>query len=132
MSNKSILETEPLLPAIQLRTYTAQAILATHKLYLKLVRPLNNWPITMGLQGTSVNNILLKHHKGTYLKEKLNEHNISCIEQFLNWKNDKLLSWLNFQYNIKKIIRGRTPKWFHQMHALIESTATPSTELVEP
>src|SRR5260364_34802 len=86
----------------------------------------------MNILGTSINNTLLKHPKGAYFKEKLNEHNISCIEQFLNWKNDKFLDWKNFQHNIKKIIRGRTPKWFHQIHELITFTTTPSLELINP
>jgi hypothetical protein len=132
MSNASILEEEPIFPTTQFRTYTAQAVLALHKLHLKLVRPLNNWPITMNITGTTINNILINHPKGTYYKGKLNEHNISCIEQFLNWKNDRLLSWQNFQHNIKKIIRGRTPKWFYQIHELIMSTTAPSSELISP
>jgi len=132
MSNISILEEEPLFPTVQSRTHTAQAILAIHKLHLKLVRPLNNWPTTTNILGTSINNTLLKHPKGAYFKERLNEHNISCIEQFLNWKNNKLLDWKNFQHNIKKIIRGRTPKWFHQIHELITPTTTPSLELINP
>jgi len=128
----SILEEKPILPTTENLTHTSQAILAIHKLNIKFVKPLNAWPVVTKLLGTSINQLLLTHPRSAYLKDKLNQHHVDCIEQFLDLSNTKLIEWKNFHHNIKKIPRGRTPKWFQIIQDLIAATTSPSLELISP
>ena len=82
----------------QLHTYTAQAILAIHKFNIQFLRPNNNWPIPLPTTpGTPVDSILSKASTSiSYLKEQLNIHNITCIEQFTNHDNTRVLNWKQF------------------------------------
>ena len=61
------------------------------------------------------------------IKQKLNTHNITCIEQFLDYSNYNILDWTSFHHNIQKIPRGKTPKWFKIITENIASSTNPST-----
>ena len=130
--NTSILEETPIFPTSQLHTHTAQSILAMHELGIQFTRPLFPWPIPTTLLGTSVNTLLNDHPNKTTLKQYLNKHNITCIEQFFDHKNLQLLTWQEFHHNIRTIPRGRIPKWFHTIQDLIRTKDNPSTEYVTP
>lgn len=91
-SNTSVLLESPLLPLNQLHTYTAQAILAMHKLNISYCNPQYEWPIITKKLGTLIDQIIDLHPKKAYLKEKLNKLNITSIEQFLNLDNRELLN----------------------------------------
>jgi len=106
-------------------------ILALHALSLTTSRNLDNWPIPKNFTGTSINQILQNSSKASYLKKKLNNHNIASIEQFLNADNTELLEWNNFHHNIKKIPRGRQPRWFPIIQDLITASANPSLALAK-
>jgi len=109
LTNTSILLQLPVFPLIQTNTQTCQMIIALHALGMQTSRENDEWPCPKNFPGTSVNQILLNHHRASYLKEKLNKHNITSIEQFLNVTNTELLTWNNFHHNIKKIPRGQCP-----------------------
>ena len=111
-TNKSILKEWSALSYTQYLTHTCHALQTIHKLNIKFLRPLNNWSITTSFLGTSLNLILLSHHRCTHLKKTLNSHGIVCIEQFMDFRNKELLEQQNFHHNIKKIPRGRIPKCF--------------------
>ena len=66
-------------------------IKALHTLGLQITRDSNNWPYPKKFTGTSINQLLKNHHRASYLKEKLNNHNITSIEQFLNSTNTELI-----------------------------------------
>ncbi|CAG8660158.1 747_t:CDS:2, partial [Paraglomus brasilianum] len=133
-SNQSILYSPPLFPRKQLKTYTAQMVLALHSLDIQIFRNEHNeWPIPRKNNGgTLINDILLPHPKAHTLKEKLNQHEIIYIEQFLNHNNTRFLEWRGFHHNIGKIPMGRIPTWFKEIQDLIQSTVNPSTEFTCP
>jgi len=131
-TKSSILEERPIISSPESLTHTSQAVLAIHELNINLTRPLNTWPIPTKTLGSSINYLLHKNPRSSYLKNKLNQHHISCIEQFLDPTNTKLLSWKELHHNIRKIPRGRTPKWFTIMQELIRDTTSPSLELIDP
>ncbi|CAG8559878.1 1538_t:CDS:1 [Ambispora leptoticha] len=123
----SILSQLPVFPTIQTYTQTCQMILALHALGLQTSRYGDNWPLPKEFIGTPINQILLDHPKASYFKEKLNNHKVFSVEQFLNATNTELLEWNNFHHNIKKIPRGRCPHWFHTIQDLIAGTTNPSS-----
>jgi hypothetical protein len=90
-------------------------------------RDTNDWPCPKKFTNTSINQILIQHPRASYLKEKLNGHNIYCIEQFLNATNTELLTWNQFHHNIKKIPRGQCPRWFYIIQDLIATSTNPSS-----
>jgi hypothetical protein len=112
-TNISILAQPPIFPTAQTNTQTGQMVLALHALGMQTSRDINDWPCPKKFTNTSINQILIQHPRASYLKEKLNRHNIYCIEQFLNATNTELLTWNQFHHNIKKIPRGQCPHWFH-------------------
>ena len=82
--------------------------------------------------GTSINQIIESHPTKAHLKENLNKYQITSIEQFLNATNSEFVNWTDFYHNIKRIPRGRKPKWFLLIQELIYSAASPSLTLMEP
>ena len=132
-SNQSILQDLPLLPLRQTKTYTAQTVLTLHSLNISMRRhTLTDWPITCDIKGTSINEILQHHPSPHLMKEKLNLHNISSIEQFLDSSNSNLLDWNSFHHNIQKIPPGRIPRWFTETQELIRATANPASIYTYP
>ena len=91
LTNVSILTQLSVFSAIQLNTQTCQMVLALYALNLQTSQNGDNWPIPKTFAGTSINQILLNHPRASYFKEKLNNHNIASIEQFLNTTNSELL-----------------------------------------
>ncbi|CAG8738290.1 13108_t:CDS:1, partial [Ambispora leptoticha] len=123
--NTSILSQLLVFSTIQTHTQTCQTILALHALGLQTSCNKNNWPLPKEFTGTSINQILLCHPRASYFKEKLNNHNVFSIEQFLNTTNTELLEWNNFHHNIKKISRGRCLRWFYTIQDLIAGATNP-------
>src|SRR6185437_9375455 len=132
MTNKSVLKSCPLLPYKQFNTYTRQTIMAIHKLNISFSRPFRDWPIIKKFCGTSIDQIIESHSTKEHLKENLNKYQIMIIEQFLNTTNSEFVNWTDFHHNIKRIPRGRKPKWFLLIQELISSAASPSLTLMEP
>ena len=104
-------------------------IITLHILKIQLEHTANPWPIPKQTKGTTINQILQNTKQSQSIKQKLNSHNITCIEQFLDYTNNKILSWKAFYHNIQKISRGKTPKWFKTITDNITSLSNPATIL---
>ena len=123
---------QPVLTTNEAKTNTAQMILTLHLLNMQLERVANPWPIPKQTKGTSINQILYSMKQSYSIKQQLNNHDITCIEQFLDYSNHNILNWKSFHHNIQKIPRGKIPKWFKTVTNNITSLTNLSTTLIYP
>ncbi|CAG8698386.1 4491_t:CDS:2, partial [Ambispora leptoticha] len=75
----------------------------------------NPWPKPHSQQGTSINNILNNMSAASVIKNKLNNLNLYYIKQLLNHDMTQPRTWQALPHTIKRIPRGRQPKWYNEL-----------------
>src|SRR6185437_2725075 len=127
-TNVSILEERPVFPIEYTKIRTAAIIENMHQAEIQLIRGERRWPRCLEEEGTPINRLLENHGKKNTIKSKLNKHKIYYKEQFMNSDGTKLLEWGEIFHNIRKIIKGRQPKWFTEIKEIIREQENPSIE----
>ncbi|CAG8749782.1 6507_t:CDS:1, partial [Ambispora leptoticha] len=82
--------------------------------------------------GTTINQLIQHCTNPSHIKTFTNCANIYAIEQLTNHTNTELLTWHQLAYKTQKIIPGRLPKWFLELHNTLLKPTTPHISTVSP
>jgi hypothetical protein len=131
-SNNILLTPNYILPTKFHNTLTAQTIQTAHQLNIYIENLPNPWPIPTIYKGTPIDTLIKFCNKPTHIKSLTNKANIYAIEQLTNHTNTQLVPWQCIAYKTLKIPRGRTPKWFLELHNTFYASTTPFIPTITP